>query len=143
MRDLFSVNVGHALQNLFHVALDVLDGDAPIVFTHIYRATVCFAKLLYSLFRILNDLLEILAAVFKDEVLGCLAILTPRIINVKHPDNILTIFELIQYFEFSRHILARFLSPFHSDSLLGVLVIGLKNVTCRAIDGVRQAGGGE
>lgn len=62
---------------------------------------MCFSELLHTLFCVLNYFLEILAAVFKDEILGCLAILTPGIIDIKHPYHIFAIFELVQHLEFA------------------------------------------
>lgn len=66
MRNILTVNEGHALKDLLHVAFDIFNWDAASVLTNAHVTAMCFTQLLNSFFRVLDDLLEVFVAVFED-----------------------------------------------------------------------------
>lgn len=122
------MNEGHALEDLLHVTFNVFHGYAAAVLANTHVTSVRITQLLHTFFGILNDFLKVLVAILEDEILSCLTIITPRVVDVQHTYNIFAIFQLVKHFKLSRHVLACFLGPLNGHSLFGVFVPCLKNV---------------
>lgn len=118
----------HALKYLFHVALDILDWNAATVTAETSLVAMRLSELLDALLGVLNHLFEVLIAIFEDKILRRLPIITPRVVDVKHANHILTVFELVENFEFPGDIFASLLGPLNGHRLLRILVISFKYI---------------
>jgi hypothetical protein len=86
------MNEGHALEDLLHVTFNVFHGYTAAKLAYANVASMCITQLLYAFFGVLYDFFKVLVAVLEDKILSCLAIITPRVIDVQHTYNILTVF---------------------------------------------------
>ena len=69
-------------------------------------------------FGLLDNLLQIFIAIFEDKILSSFTVLTSRVVNVKHFDDIFALSESIKHLVFSADVLASLLSPLHCDRLI-------------------------
>ena len=78
MSDIFLVNVCHPREDLLHIILDGNNIDWPLL-----------------LLMVLNDVLQILLAVFKHNILRSFALLRSGVVNFEHPYHIFAVLQFV------------------------------------------------
>jgi hypothetical protein len=105
------VNIFHALENLLHKLADLTDGNVSLI-----------------LLALLNDLFQVSAAEFEYEVLRCLPLIIPGVVNVKELDNILASAQFVEHLKFSTHKFTGLGGSFDCHNLVVRFIVSLKNV---------------
>ena len=111
MSHFFWVNILHALKYLLHKLADLTDGNVFLI-----------------LLALLNDLFQVSAAEFEYEVLRCLSLIIPGVVNVKQLDNILASAQFVEHLKFTTHKFTGLSRSLHCHSLVVRFIVSLKNV---------------